>query len=418
MGTEPWRARRQLRCLSLGLMLALVGCAAGTSRKSSSIKATKSVESSALELSARNQSLLAVYSSEIEAAADKIMESSSGVTRRQALVWKAEAIPVLQRSLLNTDPLAASIDAWAFILQMRAYFEQPAMKQRLGEFQPIVGETLNKMEAQMEQLLQQAAPSADIAAVKQKVASWAEAHPIDASLSGRQSADVELIRRTEQSDLGAAASVKALAESIGDITARLDSYNTYLPKQARWQAELLLSDAAADPEMRTAMTNLETVSRALEKTSNSVEHMPELVGQTRAAVLADVEGQRLAIQTFIRQERLETLDALKHERIATVADMRKERLAATEDLRGERQIVLDALHAEEAVVMKDLDAARAKALDDFDSRSRGMIDHFFVRALELVLLTLVLCCLAAWFLLRRFGIRRRDYGRGLYDRAA
>ena len=98
--------------------------------------------------------------------------------------------------------------------------------------------------------------------------------------------------------------------------------------------------------------------------------------------------------------------------------MRNERLAATADLRGERQIVLNALHTEETAVMNDLDAAREKALDDFDRRSRGMIDHFFVRALELVLLTLLLCGLAAWFLLRRFTFRRRDYSRGLYDRAA
>jgi hypothetical protein len=416
--TSSWRGR-PWHCLLLGLMVVLYGCASGTTNKANSMKAAKNVQVTAAELSASNQSLLSLYSAEIENAADKIiLQSPSPATRRQALMWKAEAIPVLQRSLLNTDPVAATVDTWAFILQMTAYMEQPAVKQTWGESYPIVAETLQNMETQMVQLIQAAAPTADVAHARQRVASWANAHPIRFGLSGRQSADAELIRRTKQSDMGAVASVRALAESIGDLTARLDSYNAYLPKQARWQAELLAGDVARDPQVATAMSNLNTVSNALEKTSSSMEHMPDLVEQTRKAVLADIDGQRLATQAFLRQERLETLAALGRERIATIADMRNERLAATSDLRGERQIVLDALHAEEAAIMKDLDAAREKALDDFDKRSRGMIDHFFVRALELVLLTLVLCSLVAWFLLRRYTIRRPDRGQRLYDRAA
>ncbi len=43
-------------------------------------------------------------------------------------------------------------------------------------------------------------------------------------------------------------SIKTLAEGMGDFTARLDSYNVYLPKQARWQAELLLTDFTHDPQ--------------------------------------------------------------------------------------------------------------------------------------------------------------------------
>jgi hypothetical protein len=149
-----------------------------------------------------------------------------------------------------------------------------------------------------------------------------------------------------------------------------------------------------------------------------MERMPELMGQAREAVRADVEGQRLAVQAFLRDERLQTLDALQQERIATVAALRGERLAATADLRGERQVVLDALHNDEIAVMNDFNAASEKAIKDLDNRSRGLIDHFFVRALELVLLTLVLCGLATWFLLRRFVPGRMDRRETRYDRAA
>lgn len=411
--------RPQLYCLLFALMVSLCGCASRTTRKTSSIKSIKSVESSAAELSAQNQSLLGRYSAEIETAADQIIfESPSAPTRRQALVWKAEAIPALQRSLLNTDPLAAALDAWAFIMQMTAYMDRPAVRKGWGEFYPVVVETLKRMDTEMEQLMKAAAPSANIAIVRQKVGAWAQAHPIETGLAGRNSADAELIRRTEQSDLGTVASVKAIAEGIGDITARLDSYNAYLPKQARWQAELLLSDLGQDPQVSAAMSNVAALSRTLEKASGSMENLPGAARQLHEAVLEDVDGQRLLVQAFLRQERLETLAALKQERIATVAELRSERLAATADLQKERQIVLEALHAEGAAGLRDLDTAREKAMEDFDARARGLIDHFYVRALELVLLTMVLCALAAWVLLRRFTVRRRDRGERLYDRAA
>lgn len=412
---------RPLCCALFACTLVLCGClSGGATRKSASVKSAKNVTASPAELSSRNQSLLGSYSGEIEAAADKIIFGSpSAVARRQALVWKAEAIPVLQTSLLNTDPIAAGIDTWAFLFQMTAYMQQPAVQEGFGEFYPVVTETLKRMDAEMEQLIKKVAPTADIANLRQRLSSWADAHPIQTSLGGRASAEPGLIRLAEESDLGTLASIKAVEETLGDLAARLDSYNAYLPKQARWQAELTLMDLARDPQLGAAMTNLNAVSSSLAKTSGAMEHMPELMGQARAAVMSDVDGQRLAAQAFFREERTQAFDTLEQERIATLATLRNERLAATADLRGERQIVLDAFHNERLAATNDFNAGSDKALKDLDAKARSLIDHFFVRALELVLLTVILCSLAAWILLRKVAGGRVDRGGGrLYDRAA
>jgi hypothetical protein len=380
-------------------MLLVLGCA--STRKTSSIKSAKNVQSSVAELSSRNQSLLGLYSAEIEAAADRIiLESHSPEARRQALMWKAEAIPVLQTTLLNTDPVAAVVDTWAFLFQMKAHMERPAVKEGFGKFHFVVAETLKNMDAEMERLIQVAAPSANVTDLRQRVGAWAEAHPIQAGLTGRQSADPDMIRKVGESDLGSIASLKAIGESLGDLNARLDSYNVYLPKQARWQAELLLGDIARDPQVDVVMSNVVVLSNALAKTSSSMERMPETMGKAREAIRADVDGERLAAQAFLQDERLQTLDAVRQERIATIEAMHNERLAATADLRGERQAVLAALYNEEAAVMNDVNAQSEKTLKDLDNRGRGLIDHFFLRALELVLLTLVLCSLVLWILLR------------------
>jgi hypothetical protein len=378
-----------------------LSCAPAGTRKTSSAKVAKNVTSSVPELSSRNQSLLAVYSAEIENTADKIIrESRSAATRRIALEWKAEAIPVMQASLLKTDPVAAVLDTWVFLFQMSSFMERPSSKQMLGEFHPLVIHTIQNMEAEMEQVVRLGAPNADVAALRQKVSAWANVHPIGASLAGRDSVDPEVIKKVRESDLGTRASIQTLGESIGDLTARLDSYNTYAPKQARWQAELLLSDIGRDPRIRVAYSNLNALSNSAAMVTRNMDKLPEAVAHVHEALRMDVEGQRLSAQAFLREERLETLDALQQERIATLAAMHNERLAATADLRGEREVVLNTVHADQEEVMRGFQAISDKTVQNFEAKGRSLIDHFFVRALELMLVALFLCFLAVWVLVR------------------
>ncbi len=213
----------------------------------------------------------------------------------------------------------------------------------------------------MERLIEVAAPSANVRDLRQRVGAWAEAHPIQGGLTGRQSADPDMIRKVEESDLGTMASLKSLGESLGDLTVRLDSYNVYLPKQARWQAELC-SGTSREPQVDAVMSNFVVLSNDLAKTSSGMESMPETMGHAREAIRADVDGERLAAQAFLQDELLQTLDAVRQERIATIAAMHNERLAATADLRGERQAVLDAVYNEEAAVMNDVNAQRERRL--------------------------------------------------------
>jgi hypothetical protein len=396
----------------LTLILLFSGCASRSTRKTSSIKRVKNVNVSATELSYRNQSLLAVYSSQIEVAADQIIEAStSALTRRQALLWKSEAIPVLQRSLLNTDPVAAVIDTWAFIFQMNAYMEQPAVRNGLSPFEQVPHEAVREMEFEMEELVRTAAPSADIEDIQRRVRIWANEHPIQTGLSGRKSPDSDLIRGTYQDDLGALSSLTALQEGLGDITARLDSYNAYLPKQARWQAELLANDFNRDPAIGMAASNLTILAKAAQQGASNLDRIPQMAARARRLAIADVDQQRLAVQAFLTGERERIADEMTQQRIDAVADLRGERLAATADLRAERQIVLDAVHTEEVGAMSDLREFSQQTLNDFDRRSRHLADHFFWRILELVLFTLCLSFIGAWILLQRFSSRTAVNGK-------
>lgn len=385
----------------------MLGClSGGTTRRTSSVNSAKNLEASPTELSSRNQSLLGVYSAEIETAADKIiLESSSTVVQREALAWKAEAIPVLQASLLNPDPVAAVFDTWVFLFQMRAYLERPILKEGFGDFHSVATATLTEMDLQMEQLIRTAAPEANIDDLRHRAEAWARAHPIQTGLAGRQSVDPEIVRRVGESDLRMTSVLRSVDERLGDLSARLDAYNVYLPKQARWQAELWLGDIARNSQFGAARNNITSVSDALAKTSNNIDRLPEFMTQARQAVRGDIEGQRLAAQGFLRDERVQTLDALQQERVAAVAALDNERVAATEDLRGERKQIFEDLRRQEILVIEDLNASVERAMQEFDAKNRRLIDHLFLRAVELVFLTVALCSLAAWILLRRFFSR-------------
>jgi hypothetical protein len=202
-------------------------------------------------------------------------------------------------------------------------------------------------------------------------------------------------------------SIKELAESMGDFSARLDSYNVYLPKQTRWQAELFLEDLKADPQVNAALADFGKL----------------------ASTAAKVSNERLSVQEFVHQERMQTLDDLQRQRIATIAalhaerlgvaaDLDSERLAATADLRGERQTVLNALRDHEEAIINEMKASSEKEIQNLHAQGVDLIDRLFIRALELMVLTLVLCSLVAWLLLRRFPTKPSDRDERLFHRAA
>ena len=118
-------------------------------------------------------------------------------------------------------------------------------------------------------------------------------------------------------------------------------------------------------------SNPNTVTRA----SDDIDRMPEFMKQARAAVVSDVQGQRLATQEFLDQQRTLTLNALRQERIATLAALNDQRLGATSDLRGERQAVMDALHNEEVEAMDSIRGMSEATLKQMENRGRTLIDH-------------------------------------------
>jgi hypothetical protein len=131
----------------------------------------------------------------------------------------------------------------------------------------------------------------------------------------------------------------ALPETLDDTMTRVDTYARFMPKQGRWQAELLVGDLVTGPEMRGALDQMAYVSGSVERIGKVVEQLPGLATNEREAVLRAVTAERNATLAAIHRERLETLAFADAQRQVITKDLAAGREALIEELR--RKLVPD-----------------------------------------------------------------------------
>jgi hypothetical protein len=150
----------------------------------------------------------------------------------------------------------------------------------------------------------------DVSHLRELVHAWAAEHPLTGSLVTRESTVPLLAAFTERSGVGLLGSAAALLESTQDVVMRMDLYAGSLPRQARWQAELLAQEAMGAPVLVSAMDEL---GRAVDV----LVRVGALAGDTPAWVA----GERESLQDFISSERQAVVSALHSERVEALAQV-------------------------------------------------------------------------------------------------
>jgi len=344
------RARRSL----LGLLaLAGWGCTTvqqGGTQRSALMEATGGKTTSA-DVRAMTNALAISVPGGIEAAADQVARSPDAATRRRALLWKIEVIPAFYQALFNSDPLAAGLDAWSLSLQLEQAVNSSAWRDHLGSLQAAALEATHEARMQIEAAVKATARTTEgFERAKAWVERWAREHPIVGPISSRTSVLPELVRMAPGGlDVSVFQVMADIPVTIADLAKRTDIYAAYLPKAARWQAELMADDLAGRAEMQRALATLASVERLTER-ANALLSPPELRGAFEAAS-GQVRAERVAALASVDQQRVETLAYLSRERVAAVADIDREREA----------------------LARQLDELRGKALSDVDELAGRVI---------------------------------------------
>ncbi len=340
-------------CRAFAVVLAVLLPACATMNPPRSELAER-VGRSDLDVSAlriRVRDLARRFSGLLEATADDLAaQSASPETQRELLEFKANAVPAMQGALFQPDPVAALLDAWALLAQLQDALPRHAEGTTpglLAEAQRALGD----MESQVEALWREVSGREDVSNARSQVHAWAAEHPLTGPLVTRESTAPLLASVVEASGGGLLKQAAGLLEDTRDITARVDLYASSLPRQARWQAELVAADAMNAPALRSAMAELARTVDILDRVGGVAASTPALVARERTAVLEALSQERRSLQDFVSSERQAVMAGVGRERVA----------------------VLEALHAE-----------RVAALQQVDGLAMGWVDHAFDRAGRLV----------------------------------
>ena len=119
-------ARARARLLGVAAVAATalaVGACASVPTRSAAMQSSPGVTLSANELQLRDFEMGRNLSARIAEAADQIIaQSTDPAGRRNAMLWKISAVPLVQEAALRNDPQIAGMDLLAFSMQQVDYF--------------------------------------------------------------------------------------------------------------------------------------------------------------------------------------------------------------------------------------------------------------------------------------------------------
>jgi hypothetical protein len=236
--------------------------------------------------------------------------------------------------------------------QFREYVETGAGHTAFGPQQGLLQDTAREQLADVDAIMRAVAIKPEhFDRARPQVERWATGHPIEHAFAGRTSGASLLTRlRSENQDVFVV--VGAVSDTIENVSERLNTYAAYLPKQARWQAELLAADMTTGLRLDRTLGDVHDVGTAARHATGLLAGMPalfdaqrELLAGERRAVLAGVDGQRrqtLAVLTaYLTSERIALAAVARDERLATVAALQQERLATVAAVDAIRKSTVD-----------------------------------------------------------------------------
>jgi hypothetical protein len=344
-----------------GLVVASA-CAPKTARRQTDImEQSRKIGVSAAVLRARVNDLVERVAGRIEATADRISaETDDGAVRRRALILKIDAIPAVYAAGFRADPLAATVDVWGFAFQFRQYMDDGVGRNAFGPRQGLVQDCARQLLADADAVVKSIAIRPEhFDQARARVEGWARAHPVEFVFSSRASGGA-LVADLQSDDQDVFLAVGAVSDLLENLSERLNTYAAQLPKQARWQAEMLVMGMAGELGLAGALGDVHDLGTAARRATDLLSDVPGLLGSQRDVLAAE----RRAILENIHSQRAHTLEFMTAERLAIVAAAREERTALAAALRQER-----------IETLIEVDAIRRRAVDSMLAGIKDLVDY-------------------------------------------
>ena len=383
----------------------------------------KDLKMSQEELRVRVRALIRPTLGLIEESADRIIANTSDpLVRREAIVLKIEMTTTMLAAMLRSDPLLALADAWGYVLQVKELLSRPGVEAKYGQAANKASEALAVADAQFRDFVSGIQPGPFAESFAAAVRQWADRHPIKGALSRRPSMDSAVAKMIASSGGGGVFSaLGSLEETTADVMMRMDLYTMYLPRLARWEAELAADDLTRGVDVRTLSAEFERLTGAVDRLAAVAETAPDLVERERTAVLNAVQAERLAVLDGVQKERIAILQEIEvvvqrlgdRSGAPLLEAVRKERVATLREIEAIAQRLGDrsgaplheAVQADLRELTKNVEEMRRRLMVEAREALEGVVDHAFLRLGQLLLLCAVLVALGLVF--RGFLLRRK-----------
>jgi hypothetical protein len=351
------------------LLVCQVSIAQKEKKKSSVGPTGETIEISALELRLTMDDFFNRFSRTITESADSIISLSKDYNiNNQALFWKMNAIPVAQSAIYSKDPFTAFVDMTVFNYQMKLYFEKGAGKDLFGEFQGIAIRASDALYKDLMEIANNLTPGRNISEGIKLIEDFAEQNPINSSYFIRRSTLPLMVSIQEVEKVSFKSLAEGMAQSLDELSTRINAYTEILPKQVRWQAEYLLNNALNNPELTG---RLDSLTYLLERSVLVVESTPELIDEQRSTLMQELRGERIAVLQAIRQERIAVLDEISKERAIVM------------------QLLSDEITLQREASFQELNSLAGQSIDLSFNNLENIVDTIFWRTVVLLFIFLV-----------------------------
>ena len=316
------------------------------------MKATPEIVVSADQLQLQSFEMGRNLATLIERAADSITAASTDpAVRRNALLWKISAIPLVQEAALRNNPHIAGVDLLAFTVQQTEYFTTGAGRNSFGPQQSIAVAAAREAEQAVLDLGRRVMQGGEIpAAVEANMRQWAASHPMQGPALRRASILDSDWKALGLSDRSLTATIGNMDRTMVNISYRLSYLNETLAMVVRWNAELVAEQAMHTP---TADSLLGAGTGTLRSVGTLADGFPALLDRQREALMHDIDL----------------------ERVAMMRDLDRQRVLAFQDLAVQRVALEAALTAERKSLMEQVGQERAAAFLSADSVAQRSIDR-------------------------------------------
>ncbi len=378
---QGYLGRRALISL-LAVLLAQSACMSTKAPERTGTMEAFGVDDNARRVRLGAQNLANLYMSTVELTADSIRKlSRDPAIQYAALEWKANAIPAFQRAMYQTDPLVSWIDGWTLIVQMRQYYDTGTGRTRFGPYQDIAVNGILTVETKIDSTLRANRDPAIYEKFYQFVYSWADAHPLNDLYLRQSVGEFALIQLSEDRPEGFG-QLGTLTEFATDAQQMSLMLATYIPKEVRWQSELLIGSLADTTRLSPVLAAVDSMA-VLQAITRLLEQTPGLIADERAALFREISRERLAILENLEQQRIATLEA-------AVELINSER-------EGTMREVATMIASERGAITEAIDGTRAALMTE----TRGVIDHIVWRVIQVGFVFLLIAGAFTLFVLRR-----------------